>query len=301
MSGSNGYRFIEPAALARVKNLSLVARGVVEGFISGLHASPYKGFSVEFAEHRNYSPGDNPRHLDWRVLGRTDRLYIKQYEEETNLRSQILLDTSGSMGFALDPAKGMTKLAYASYLTAVLANLMMRQQDAVGLTTFDTEVRLDMPAGSSPRHFDEMMRRLEAIKPGQRTNLAPTLHRLAERFKKKCLIILISDLYDDPEAVEGALHHFRHKRHEVILFHVLDKAEIEFPFRDTASFIDMETGERIQVDPSYVRDEYRKQVEGYIERYRRMCADCHIDFVPTDTSVPYGFMLSRYLEKRSRL
>jgi len=301
MSGSNGYRFIEPAALARVKNLSLVARGVVEGFISGLHASPYKGFSVEFAEHRNYTPGDNPRHLDWRVLGRTDRLYIKQYEEETNLRSQILLDTSGSMGFALDPTKGMTKLAYGSYLTAVLANLMMRQQDAVGLTTFDTEVRLDMPAGSSPRHFDEMMHRLEAITPGQPTALAPTLHRLAERFKKKCLIILISDLYDDPEAVEGALHHFRHKRHEVILFHVLDRAEIEFPFRDTASFIDMETGARIQVDPSYVRDEYCKQVEAYIARYRRICADCQIDFVPTDTSVPYDFMLSRYLEKRSRL
>jgi uncharacterized protein (DUF58 family) len=301
MSGSNGYRFIEPAALARVKNLSLVARGVVEGFISGLHASPYKGFSVEFAEHRNYTPGDNPRHLDWRVLGRTDRLYIKQYEEETNLRAQILLDTSGSMGFAFDPLTGMTKLVYASYLAAVLANLMMRQQDAVGLTTFDTQVRLDMPSGSSPRHFDEMMHRLEAIAPGQPTALAPILHRLAERFKKKCLIILISDLYDDPEAVEGALHHFRHKRHEVILFHVLDRAEIDFPFRDTTSFIDMETGERIQVDPSYVRDDYRKQVEGFIERYRRMCADCHIDFVPTDTSVPYDFMLSRYLEKRSRL
>jgi uncharacterized protein (DUF58 family) len=301
MSAPNGYRFIDPAALARVKNLSLVARGVVEGFISGLHASPYKGFSVEFAEHRNYSPGDNPRHLDWRVLGRTDRLYIKQYEEETNLRAQILLDTSGSMGFALDPAKGMTKLAYGSYLTAVLANLMMRQQDAVGLTTFDTDVRLDMPAGSSPRHFDEMMHRLEAIQPGKTTALAGTLHRLAERFKKKCLIILVTDLYDDPVAVEGALHHFRHKRHEVILFHVLDRAEIDFPFRETASFVDMETGERIQVDPGYVRDEYRKEVEAYIERYRRICADCRIDFVPTDTSVPYDFMLSRYLEKRSRL
>jgi len=300
MSTSRGYRFVEPAALARVKNLSLVARGVVEGFISGLHSSPYKGFSVEFAEHRNYTPGDNPRHLDWRVLGRTDRLYIKQYEEETNLRAQVLLDTSGSMGYALDPARGVSKLVYGSYLTAVLAQLMMRQQDAVGLTTFDTEVRLDLPAGSSPRHFDEMMHRLEAVSPGRPTELAPTLHRLAERFKKKCLIILISDLYDDPEAVEGALHHFRHKRHEAIVFHVLDRAEIDFPFQETASFVDMETGARIQVDPAYVRDDYKARIAAFVERYRRICADCQIDFVPTDTSVPYDFMLSRYLEKRSR-
>ena len=282
-----------------MKNLSLVARGVVEGFITGLHSSPYKGFSVEFAEHRKYSPGDNTRHLDWRILGRTDRLYIKQYEEETNLRAQILLDTSASMAYGEPP--GITKLQYASYLTAVLAYLMMRQQDAVGMTSFDTEVRLDMPARSSPRHFDEMMSHLEAIEPGRTTNLGATLHRLADRFKRRCLIILISDLYDDPEAVDRALHHFRAKRHEVIVFHVLDRAEIEFPFRDTASFIDMETGERIQVDPAYVRDDYRRQLEEFIARYRRICADCQFDYVLTDTSVPFDYMLSRYLERRTRL
>ena len=233
MSRDRGYRFLDPAALARVKNLSLLARGVVEGFVSGLHSSPYKGFSVEFAEHRKYSPGDNPRHLDWRILGRTDRLYIKQYEEETNLRAQILLDMSGSMSYGEPPA--ITKLEYASYLTAVLAYLMMRQQDAVGLTDFDSQIRLDMPARSSARHFDEMMKQLEAIKPGRKTDLGATLHRLADRFKRRCLIILISDLYDDPEAVDRALHHFRSKRHEVIVFHVLDRAELEFPFRETAS------------------------------------------------------------------
>ena len=234
MSHATGYRFLEPAALARVKNLAMVARGVVEGFITGLHASPYKGFSVEFAEHRKYSPGDNPRHLDWRVLGRTDRLYIKQYEEETNLRCHILLDASGSMGYGL--GQGVTKLQYGSYLTAVLAYLMLRQQDAVGLTTFDTKVRLEMPARSSPRHFDEMMHQLEAVRPGKTTDLGATLHRLADRFKRRCLIVLISDLYGDPEAVEQALHHLHHKRHEVIVFHVLDKAEIDFPFREVASF-----------------------------------------------------------------
>jgi uncharacterized protein (DUF58 family) len=299
MSHDTGYRFVEPAALARVKNLALVARGVVEGFISGLHSSPYKGFSVEFAEHRKYSPGDNPRHLDWRILGRTDRLYIKQYEEETNLRAQVLLDTSASMGYR--HGAGLTKLEYGSFLTAVLAQLMIRQQDAVGLTTFDSQVRLDMPARSSPRHFDEMMHQLEAVRPGQTTDLGVTLNRLADRFKRRCLIVVISDLYGDLDAVERALHHFRHKRHEVIVFHVLDRAEIDFPFRELATFVDVETGSRLQVDPAYVREDYRRQIEAFIERCRRTCADCQIDYVMTDTSVPYDFMLSRYLSKRTQL
>jgi uncharacterized protein (DUF58 family) len=313
MSHDTGYRFVEPAALARVKNLALVARGVVEGFITGLHSSPYKGFSIEFAEHRKYSAGDNPRHLDWRILGRTDRLYIKQYEEETNLRAQILLDTSASMGYRYAPSPqplspkgqgaegGLTKLEYGSFLTAVLAQLMIRQQDAVGLTTFDNEVRLDMPARSSPRHFDEMMHQLEAVRPARTTDLEATLNRLADRFKRRCLIVLISDLYGDLDAVERALHHFRHKRHEVIVFHVLDKAEIDFPFRELATFVDEETGYRLQVDPAYVREDYRRQIEGFIERCRRTCADCQIDYVMTDTSVPYDFMLSRYLSKRTQL
>ena len=299
MSRDRGYRYLDPAALARVKNLSLVARGVVEGFITGLHDSPYKGFSVEFAEHRKYSPGDNPRHLDWRILGRTDRLYVKQYEEETNLRAQILLDMSGSMSYGEPPA--LTKLEYASYLTAVLAYFMIRQQDAVGLTAFDTEIQLDMPARSSPRHFDEMMKHLEAVQPGRKTDLGAILHRLADRFKRRCLIVLISDLYEDPDAVDHALHHFRSKRHEVIVFHVLDRAEVKFPFGQTTDFVDMETGERIQVDPAYVRDDYRRQIEQFLSRHRRICAECQFDYVLADTSIPYDHMLSRYLEKRTRL
>ncbi len=293
-----GYRFLEPQALARVKNLSVVARGVVEGFISGLHTSPYKGFSVEFAEHREYTVGDDPRHLDYRMLARSDRLYIKQYEEETNMRVQVLLDTSGSMGYSHDGK--LTKLEYGSYLTAVLSYLMTRQQDSVGLSTFDTEIRLDMPARSSPRHFSEMMHRLEAVTPGRETDIAETLHKLANRFKRRCLIVLISDLYDDPEEVIRALHHFRHRRHEVILFHVFDKAEIDFPFRDTIALHDLETKERIQVDPAYVRDQYIAQIEEFIENYRRACAEAQIDYVLTDTSVPYDFMLTKYIAKRNR-
>jgi len=297
MSPQTGYRYLEPSALARVKNLQMVARGVVEGAISGLHASPYKGFSVEFAEHREYTAGDDPRHLDYKMLARTDRLYIKQYEEETNMRVQILLDTSGSMAYSHEG--NITKYDYAAHLTAILAYLMTRQQDSVGLTTFDTEVRLDMPARSSPRHFGEMMRQLEAIKPGEKTDVAETLHKLANRFKKRCLIVLVSDLYDEPDAVMRALHHFRHRKHEVIVFHVFDKAEIDFPFREVTSFYDLETNERLQIDPVYVRDAYVEQIEAFIEAYRRACAETRIDYVMTDTSVPYDFMLSRYIAKRN--
>jgi uncharacterized protein (DUF58 family) len=293
-----GYRFLEPSALARVKNLAMVARGVVEGSISGLHASPYKGFSIEFAEHREYTAGDDPRHLDYRMLARTDRLYIKQYEEETNMRVQILLDTSGSMGYSHEGK--LTKLQYGSYLTAILSYLMTRQQDAVGLTTFDTEIGLDMPARSSPRHFNEMMRQLEQLAPGKGTDVAETLHRMANRFKRRCLIVLVSDLYGEPEEVIRGLHHFRHRRHEVILFHVFDKAELEFPFRETVAFHDLETNERIQVDPAYVRPAYLRQIEEFIDVYRRACAEARIDYVMTDTSVPYDFMLSRYIAKRNQ-
>ncbi len=310
MKQDTGYRYLDPAALARLKNLSMVARGVVEGFISGLHSSPYKGFSVEFAEHREYTRGDNLRFLDWRMLGRTDRLYIKQYEEETNLKAQIILDTSGSMLYR--HGDSLTKLEYSAYLTAILALLMTRQQDAVGLTAFDERVHMDMPARTSPRHFGEMMRQLEGIceqrrdhdpssTKGAATKISDTLHRLAERFKRRCLIILISDLYDDPEEVIRALHHFRHRRHEVILFHVFDQAEIEFPFRENTRFVDMETGERLQVDPSFVREEYRQQIHDFIEFYRANCAECQIDYVMTHTSIAYDLMLSRYLYRRCKL
>jgi uncharacterized protein (DUF58 family) len=299
MTSRTGYRYLEPEALARVKNLSLVARGVVEGSITGMHASPYKGFSVEFAEHREYTMGDDPRHLDYKMLARTERLYIKQYEEETNMRVQILLDVSGSMAYRYETK--ITKYDYGASLSAILAYLMTRQQDSVGLTTFDTQIQLDMPARSSPRHFNEMMRQLEAIEPGGETGISDVLHKLANRFKKRCLIVLISDLYDDPEEVMRALHHFRHRKHEVIVFQVFDKAEIEFPFRDVISFHDLETNERIQIDPAYVRDAYKEQMDEFIEFFRRKCSESNIDYVLTDTSIPYDFMLSRYIAKRNRL
>jgi uncharacterized protein (DUF58 family) len=293
---SKGYRYVEPEALARVKNLTMVARGVVEGAISGMHVSPYKGFSVEFAEHREYTAGDDPRHLDYKMLARTERLYIKQYEEETNMRVQILLDTSGSMGYR-HHAK-LTKLQYGCYLTAILSYLMTRQQDSAAVASFDSKIGLDMPARSSPRHFHEMMIQLESLEPGNDTDIADTLHRFANRLKKRCLVVLISDLYDDPEEVMRALHHFRHRRHEVIVFHVMDKAELEFPFDDSVAFHDLETNERIQIDPTYVRDDYLRQVEQFIDTYRRGCRESDIDYLLADTTVPYDYLLTRYLAKR---
>ncbi len=298
MTEKSSYRYVEPSALARVKNLQVVARGVVEGFISGLHASPYKGFSVEFAEHREYVPGDDPRHLDYKMLARTERLYIKQYEEETNMRVQILLDASGSMNYRHD-AK-ISKLEYGCYLTAVLAYMMTRQQDSVGLTVFDEAVRLDMPPRSSPRHFNEMMRQLEGLRPGKITRLSDVLHKLANRFKKRCLIVLISDLYDEVDPIIRALHHFRHRKHEVIVFHVLDRAEVEFPFDDLTVFEDLESGERLEIDPAYVRDEYQRLLAEFLSQFRTACTESAIDYVMTDTSVPYDFMLSRYLTKRGQ-
>jgi uncharacterized protein (DUF58 family) len=291
-----GYNYLEPSALARVKNLSVIARGVVEGFITGLHSSPYKGFSVEFAEHREYSSGDDPRHLDYKMLARTDRLYVKQYEEETNMRVQILLDTSGSMNYSHE--RRITKLQYGCYLTAILSYLMTRQQDSVGLTTFGAEIGLDLPARSSPRHFNEMMHRLEAIQPGGETNIAATLHKLASRFKRRCLIVLLSDLYDESEEVLRALHHFRHHRHEVILFHILDRAELEFPFKEVVAFHDLETNDRIQIDPAYIGETYRKQMQEFLATYRRACAEAQIDYILADTTIPYDFMLTKYLSKR---
>lgn len=297
-----GYRYVQPEALAKVTRMNLVARAVVEGFIAGLHRSPFRGFSVEFAEHREYMPGDNLKDLDWQVFGRTDRFYIKQYEEETNLRAHILLDTSSSMSYKSDETS-LTKLEYACYLAACLSYLMVRQQDSVGLVCFDDRIRTHIPPRSTPSHLSVMLRHLETLKTGTGvpTNCSKAFHDLAEFIRRRGLLIILSDLYDDPREVIRGLRHFRYKKHEVILFHIFDKWELDFPFRKLSDFIDMETNEEIQVDPRYIRDEYRKEMQGFIEGYKRDCATSQVEYVQTDTSVPYDFMLFSYLAKRKRL
>ena len=307
MTDRTGYRFLEPTAVARVRNLALAARKVVQGFIAGLHRSPYRGFSIEFAEHREYCPGDNLRYLDWKVLARTDRLYIKLFEEETNMRVQLLLDVSGSMDYSSEGR--LPKVEYAAYLGAVLAYLASRQQDAVGLTVFDHRIRLRMPARSGPRHIGELLRQLErycardrVVTDGRprRTQIAESLHKIAFQLKRRSLVVLISDLMDDAgdQAISRALYHFKHRQHEVILFHVMDPFEIEFPFRETALFVDLETNERLQVDPAYVRAAYLEAVEGFLRYHRDKARELGADYVLARTDVPYDVMLARYLRAR---
>lgn len=293
------YRYLDPETMMRLGHLNIVARSAVEGFISGLHRSPHHGFSVEFSEHRPYTPGDELRHLDWVAYAKTDRFYVKQYEQETNLRCYILLDCSGSMNYA--SGKGLTKLEYGSFLAATMAYLMTRQQDVVGLVAFDHEIRLHMPPAGSPAHVNEMCNRLEHLATGKVTHLAKPFHDLAEMIKRRGLIIVISDLYDEESEVIKALRHFRHKKHGLILFHIFDAAELEFPFSKLTQFVDLETNERYQVEPKAVREAYLTELRAFIDRYKKACSDSDTEYVLTDTSVPYDFLLRSYLARRQMM
>ncbi len=292
----NPYVYFQPDRAAKLANLNLVARHVVEGFISGLHRSPHRGFSVEFSEHREYSPGDDLRHLDWVAWGRTDRYYIKQYEQETNLRAHILLDVSGSMNYRHEAE--LTKFQYGCYLAACLAYLMCRQQDMVGMIAFDEKIRLHLPPASTPAHLDRMFTGLEKLTPGRRTAVAGTFHELAERIAKRGLIVIISDLYDEQSEVMRALQHFCYKKHQLILFHTFDRAELDFPFKRITNFVDLETGEKLQVDPRLLREAYRGEVTAFTERYRKECSDRNIEYVTAYTDEPYDKMLMNYLARR---
>ncbi|MBN1553266.1 MAG: DUF58 domain-containing protein, partial [Phycisphaerae bacterium] len=281
------------------KNLNLLVRQAVEGFITGLHKSPHKGFSVEFSEHREYTPGDDLRRLDWGAWGRSDRYYVKQYEQETNLRAYVLLDASASMDYR--HTGPITKFQYGCYLSACLSYLMARQQDVVGMIAFDEAVRFHLPPGSTPAHLDRLFKQLEILQPGRGTAIAPTFHQLADRIAKRGLVIVISDLYDDPAEILKALQHFVHKRHQVIVFHLLDEAELTFPFTKRASFVDRETNRRIQVDPNDVGETYRREMQSFLERYRSECGDRNIDYHTVTTSTPYDRMLLDYLARRRRV
>ena len=295
---------LRPEALARIARLELIARGVVEGFVSGRHRSPFKGFSVEFAEHRQYVPGDDLRDLDWRVVGKSDRYYIKQYIEETNLRCTILLDTSGSMQFTGNLAgrldgKRLSKFEYGRYLAASLAHMMIHQQDAIGLVTLDTAVRRYIPARSRANHLRVILGELAGAAGGGETGLAPVLHDVAERVHRRGLVILISDLFDDPEEILKALHHFRYKRHEVLVLQVLAEEELTFPFGANSLFEDMELPDRrIQLDPRAIRAEYLDRVRAFIERLRSGCGQMSIDYVPLSTKEPFDQALAAYLAHR---
>lgn len=290
---------LDPAALARLKNLHLAARLVVEGLFSGQHRSPRKGFSVEFAEHRQYSAGDDPRHLDWKLMARRERLYVKQYEEQTNLRAYILLDASASMNYR--HSGPMTKLEYGSILAASLAWLMQSQHDAFGLISFADKVREFVPPRQGKGHLHAVIDALQLTGAAGTTDLPGTFHELAERMKRRALVIVISDLLSDAGSVQDlidAIGHFRHRKHEVIVMQTLDPAELEFPFRDAGQIEDAETGRIITADAEAIRNHYLEQMTGYLQTIERGCTARQVGYALARTTTPPGEYLASYLTRR---
>jgi uncharacterized protein (DUF58 family) len=292
-------RYLQPQVVSKLANMELRARLVVEGFIAGLHRSPYHGFSVEFAEHRPYLPGDEIKHIDWKIYAKTDRYYIKRYEEETNLKAYLLLDTSASMGYA--SAGQMKKLDYGSYLAAALSYMMIKQQDAVGLSLFDETVGTFLPPHGTRAYLRQILLTLQNVQSSGKTGAGRALHLVADRIHRRGLVIVISDLLDNPDEVIAALKHFRHKKNEVIVMHVLDPLERSFAFGSDALFRDMETDERMTTHPAHIRREYQRAMNAFVDHYKRQCLEHHIDYVLLDTKTPFDTALFAYLGKRERL
>lgn len=291
-----GARFIDPAVLSRIGNLELLARHVVEGFINGLHRAPYFGASIDFAEHRGYVAGDDIRRVDWRLFARTDRYYVKQYEADTNTNLSILFDVSRSMAFA---SHGVSKLEYASYVAACLAYLAHRQRDRVGIITFDSDIVTHVPP--SAKHFDVVLQTLDRATAERPGNLAAPLNKMAEHFRRRGLLVLISDFYEEPDAVLDAIKPLRFLGNDLIVFHVLDPAEIEFGFEDASSFEDLESGEQVPVVPESLRAEYRQMIQAHISALGTKFSEHRIDYTVLNTSEPLDRALFSYLSSRERL
>ena len=313
-------RLIDPTVLARIGDLELIARSVVEGVINGLHRSPHLGSSMDFAEHRAYMPGDDIRRIDWKLFGRSDRHFIKEFEADTNTNFTVLVDASPSMhyGAPVNGGRGVSKLDYARFLAASLAYLASTQRDRVGLITFDDEIRDYVPP--SAKHLNVVLHALDRLQPGSarppasrtstppsgaptrpRTALSVLTKRLAESFRRRSIVLLISDLYEDPSEVLDAMTYLRGKGNDLVVFHVLDRRELEFPFTDAASFVDLETGERMPVIPDYLRTQYRELVSQHIKALGKVLGETRIDYALFDTSKPLDHALFSYLAARERL
>ncbi|MDQ7797344.1 MAG: DUF58 domain-containing protein [Candidatus Edwardsbacteria bacterium] len=290
---------LSPDFIAQIKGLDIKARLVVEGFLTGLHKSPYHGFSVEFAEYRSYMPGDEIKRIDWKALARSDRYYVKEFEEETNLKAYLLLDSSASMGY--HTRGGGSKYHYGSCLAAALSLLLLNQHDAAGLATFREGISNFMAPSSRRSHWRQMLELLDKEIPAGKTDFERIFYDLAGHLKRRGLIIMISDLWDGSNAVLKALKHFRHLKHEVLLFHLLDHDELALPFSGKLAFEDMETGERIQLDAASAAPEYRRAVASWREGLSRECRRDLIDYIPLDTKTPFDKALLSYLHKRQRL
>ncbi|MEY4094373.1 MAG: hypothetical protein RLZZ53_1572 [Acidobacteriota bacterium] len=291
-------RYLDPAIVARLGTIDLKARTIVEGFLTGLHRSPYKGFSVEFAEYRQYLPGDDLATLDWKVFARSDKHFVKKYEEDTNLTCHLLIDVSRSMGYASGP---ISKLQYASFLTGALAYLMHRQRDAFGLIAFDDGISTMLPASARAGHLRTVLHALEKLETGAGTNVAKPLNDLAAAIRKRGMVVLVSDLLDDPASVLDGLKHFRYRGTDVIVFHIVDPYELKFPFEHAARFRDMETDEEVMALPGAVRDDYLHAMQHRIEHYRRELRLAGIDYCLLETSQPLELGLMSYLMTRRKV
>jgi uncharacterized protein (DUF58 family) len=296
-------RYLDPLALAKVRNLELQARLIVEGYLSGMHKSPYHGFSVEFAQHREYVPGDDLKHLDWKVYSRTGRFFLKQYEEETNLALWLLVDASESMRYSSGPVDEngrplLSKYDYAAMAAAALAYLTLHQQDSTALVTYDNAVRQFLRPASQPSHLKQMVTCLNKGPGTERTRLAPIFHDLAERINRRGIVVVLSDFFDEVPDILAGLKHLRHRRHEVIVLHVLDRAELEFPFQEATLFRGLEQYPELLTDPRTLRDGYLDQINGFVQELKTGCLNRNIDYVRLRTDMPLGVVLSSYLAYR---
>jgi uncharacterized protein (DUF58 family) len=292
-------KFFDPDGLSRLGNLELIARQVVEGFLTGRHRSPYHGFSVEYLDHRPYTPGDEIRALDWKILARTDKYHVKLFQDETNLRGYILLDCSRSMAF--QHSGKLSKLKYGSYLAAALTHLLLRQNDAVGLVLFDNHVRTYLPPKARPTQFRRVLDLLETEAADSDTDVGQVLHEVAERIRRRGLVILISDLIDDVEKVANGLQHFRHDNHEVLVIHVMDDAELNFPYDRLTRFKDMEGTGRVVANAKSLRARYLSRMHEFLEGVKAACFERGISYMLANTNEGYDHFLAAYLEKRSRI
>lgn len=298
MTNEELKNYLQPEILSGINNLEFLAKMIVEGFITGLHKSPFHGFSVEFSQHRPYMQGDSLRYVDWKVFARSDRYYIKQFEEETNLRCYLLLDVSNSMTYA---GAGVSKLQYASILTASLAYLMLKQRDATGLLLFDDSIKTNLPAKSVPVYIREIVSALNTVNPGKDTDITTALHTIADRIKKRGLIIVISDLIDNAEKILSGMRHLRYNKHEILVFHIIDEDEKNFSFKGEYIFEDLESNQKIKADSRFIRDEYLKRFDEHCQFFKSRFHENFIDYIPVTTSEAIESVLSEYLIKRSKL
>jgi uncharacterized protein (DUF58 family) len=290
---------LNPRTLAAIEGLELRAQRIVEGYVAGLHRSPYRGFSNEFAEHREYAPGDDLRYVDWKVFGKSDRFYLKQFEEETNLICYLLLDTSESMQYQ-GPGSPISKFAYAQTAAAALAYLVLHQHDAVGLTTFDNEIRQLIRPSSNPTQLKQLLGVMEQTTAARKTSTGPIFHDLAERLARRGIVVILSDLFDDVESMLAGLKHFRHRRHDVILLHILDPAELDFPFQHVTMFKGLEALGEVVTEPRSLRIAYQKEIGSFIKRVRTGCRAHQIDYLNIRTDQPVDEVLTTFLSARKK-